>query len=94
MKEIYEMTKEEYLNNFYNTLSDHKKEVWKEQMERPQNWSWTMTIVEKAKHKVAIRNAIWIGKIVSDEVLKDYPDLVEQFKKEIEENKLGFINIQ
>lgn len=92
MLKTYEMTNKEYFKNFYNSLSEFRKEIFKEQEEKPEGWTWTMRTTETAKHKVAIIDAIWTGINVSEKVLKDYPDIKEQFKKEIEENLIGMNN--
>jgi len=81
MKNIFEVTKKEYLNGIYNTLSEHKKEIWLDQIEKPEGWIRTRIQTEIAKHKVAIMDAIWTGLNVSNEVLKDYPDIIEKLKK-------------
>lgn len=88
MSNIFEMTKKEYLQMVYDSLTEHKKEIWLDQIEKPEGWIKTRIQVEIAKHKVAIIDAIWTGINVSNEVLKDYPDIIEKFKNEIEENKL------
>lgn len=87
MKNIYEITKKEYLEDVYNGLSEHKKEIWNNQIESPEGWIRIRKETEIAKHKVSVMNAIWLGENVSDEVLKEYPDIKEKFKNEIEENK-------
>jgi len=89
MKELFEITKNKYLENVYNGLSEHKKEIWEDQINKPDGWiKIRIEDAEIAKHKVAIMDAIWVGLNVSDEVLKDYPDIIERFKNEIKENNL------
>lgn len=88
MKNVYEMTKKEYLDSVYEGLSEHRQEVWQEQLKNPDRWIWPSFETEIAKHKVAIIDAIWIGINVEQNVLKDYPNIIERFSKEIEENKI------
>lgn len=87
-KELYEVTKKEYLNNIYQTLEGVQKHKWEEQIKNNKVDDFSFLSKCLAKHKVSIINAIWEGKNVSIEVLKDYPEIQEEFKKEIEENKI------
>ena len=72
----------------YNKLNEVKKEEFKDQVKKPQNWTWTIPEVETAKHKVSIMDLIWSGINPPKRVLSCYPDIIKKFKKEIEENDL------
>lgn len=87
MEEIYNITKDIYLNGIYDTLEGHQKYRWDEQIKSNKIDNFSFLSVCIAKHKVSVLNAIWEGINVSDDVLKDYPNIITEYKKEIKENK-------
>lgn len=87
MNEIYNMTQDRYLKEIYNTLDGHSKYRWDEQIKNNKIDNFSFLSICIAKHKVAIYDAIWEGINVSDNILKDYPDIINEFEKEINENK-------